>query len=124
MAEILIVQGKADTADSLSPALIADGHRVRTEPHARALDGCVHALPDLILIRIDAPEFDGVKTIATLTRLHPEATVLGISGINGQVQRLIERTACALGATGVLFEPLEPEHLRATVRELLAWHRG
>ncbi len=73
--------------------------------------------PDLVLLDIMMPKFDGTTACHALRELRPELPVVIVSAKDAPADIM---EGLDWGATRYVTKPFDPEELLATVRELLA----
>ena len=73
--------------------------------------------PDLVLLDIMMPKFDGTTACHALRELRPDLPVVIVSAKDAPADIL---EGLDWGATRYVTKPFDPEELLATVRELLA----
>ncbi len=100
---------------------MGDAEVVATAPQGRlALARLEQGPVDLVLLDLEMPEMDGLETLGHIRRLHPEVSVVMISGQNA---RAAEATIRALeqGALDFIRKPEgnDPEASRQELREVL-----
>src|SRR4051812_1207257 len=99
--------GRVGGMDVIEASCGADGVRKAQDEH-----------PDVILLDMMMPLMDGGDTLKALRAQPPTATTpvifLSCKAVGPEVDRMM-----ALGATGVLLKPFNPQTLSAEVRALL-----
>jgi len=73
--------------------------------------------PDLVLLDIMMPKFDGTTACHALRELRPDLPVVIVSAKDAPADIM---EGLDWGATRYVTKPFDPEELLATVRELLA----
>lgn len=120
MASILIVDDDPAVRDSVDAVLSLNGHDVRQAGNGRQCETAVgQRLPDLVILDIMMPEQEGIETIRSLRRHHPNLKILAISG-GGDIQ--LAQTlhfAKEFGAHAALAKPFLTQDLLATVQSLV-----
>jgi two-component system response regulator AtoC len=102
LANLLELRGwQVDTAE--------DGRRA-----LQLLEG--GAAPDVILLDVMMPGFDGLETLRRIRATHPHVPVVMLSVV-GRAQTIVE--AMQLGASDYLNKPFEEEELELTLRNVL-----
>lgn len=79
-----------------------------------ALDLCGELAPDVVLMDMVMPDFDGAAATELIRQQHPEAQVLALTSF--QEEDLIER-ALQAGAIGYLLKNVGAEELAEAIRE-------
>ncbi len=99
-----------------------DSYEVETasngnEALQRLRQGCA---PALVLLDVQMPGMDGLKTLRSLLKLRPDLKVIMCSAVDdpGKIRR-----ASSLGAQGYLVKPIQHLYLSAAVERCLAGHR-
>ncbi|HKB21142.1 MAG TPA: response regulator transcription factor [Gaiellaceae bacterium] len=73
-------------------------------------------LPDLVLLDLQLPGLDGLSCLALLRELHPETTVVVLSGVEDD--EIVER-ALSGGAAAVVRKSISPADLPVLLRQVL-----
>jgi CheY-like chemotaxis protein len=117
-ATILVVDDSPDMLRYLRMVLELDSYRVETanngvEALQRVRNGTV---PEVVVLDLQMPEMDGLKTLGRLLKLQPQLKVIMCSGVDDpdQVQQ-----AALLGARAYLKKPVQHLYLSAAVKECL-----
>jgi two-component system KDP operon response regulator KdpE len=118
---LLLIEDDADLSASLADALTSHGYRVRTAPTGR--DGLVAweaARPDVVLLDLGLPDFDGT---AIIRRVRRDATtpILILSARHLEADRI---RALDLGADDYVTKPFGVGELMARIRALLRRSAG
>lgn len=119
--KILIIDDEPDTILILQDRLEMDGYQVIT-----ATDGCDalelidQDLPDLVLLDIQMPRLDGIKTLTHIHEKYPGILVVMLTA-HGTIQRAVEATK--QGAYDFLEKPFQPEHITQKVDQALEHQR-
>jgi DNA-binding response OmpR family regulator len=120
MARIEIIDDDAAVRDSLSLALEANGHEVRS---AEAGDtGVVLARefhPDLVLTDIIMPGCEGIETILAIKSEHPGIRIIAMSGGGRIGNRDHLELAQEMGADAALEKPFDEDTLLKAIRAQL-----
>src|SRR6476660_6193437 len=67
MAQILVVDDDADTAEATAQFLRRSGHQVRSVPNGReALAALSEAVPDVAILDVRMPEMDGITFLEVM----------------------------------------------------------
>jgi CheY-like chemotaxis protein len=117
MARILIVDDEESDRLFERSVLSDAGHALYF-----AADGDValkvyreHAV-DLVITDLHMPHLNGLRLIREIREMHPDATVIAVSGVSADQLDL----AADLGAVRTLFKPVTPTLLLKAVDEALA----
>ena len=114
---ILIVDDEPDTILILQDRLEMDGYEVATATDGHeALELIDQDLPDLVLLDIQMPHLDGIKTLTHIHEKYPGLLVLMLTA-HGTIQRAVEATK--RGAYDFLEKPFQPEHITQKVDQAL-----
>jgi CheY-like chemotaxis protein len=115
---ILVVDDSPDMQRYLRMVLELDSYRVETanngvEALQRVRNG---AIPEVVVLDLQMPGLDGLKTLGRLLKLRPELKVIMCSGVDDPVQ---VQKAALLGARAYLKKPVQHLYLSAAVKECL-----
>ncbi|MGH7278742.1 MAG: sigma-54-dependent transcriptional regulator, partial [Candidatus Rokuibacteriota bacterium] len=114
---ILVVDDEPAIQAALRGVFEDEGYRVSAAgTGADALAFLADETPDLVFLDIWMPGMDGLDTLAEITRLRPEATVVMISG-HGTIETAVKATR--LGAYDFIEKPLSLEKTLLTVSRAL-----
>ena len=110
MADILIVEDDADTAETMARLLKLVGHKVRIAFNGLdAIEMARHESPKLVLLDIGLPGLDGYQVAARLRQeLSESITVIAITGYGQEEHR---RRALAAGVDHYFLKPVDHETL-------------
>ena len=98
--KILIVDDEKDFLDVMSAFLKAKGYSVQTAENGyKAIDLIKENRPDLVLLDIVMPDFDGIDTLKEIRRIAPELPVVMITA-HASTKGIIE--AIENGASGFI----------------------
>ena len=115
---ILVVDDSPDMQRYLRMVLELDSYRVETanngvEALQRVRSG---EIPEVVVLDLEMPGLDGLKTLGRLLRLRPELKVIMCSGVDDPAQ---VQQAALLGARAYLKKPVQHLYLSAAVKECL-----
>lgn len=97
MADIILVEDDATIGRSYAEALRMSDHDVRLAESAEVLETELQkAVPDLLLLDIGLPGFDGLDILRRL-RLDPRKTELKVAVLSNHTDRSIVHDALSLG---------------------------
>jgi len=102
------------------------GEDIEVEAHispVQALEACSRAMPDLVLVDYMMPDMDGHQFIAGLRAL-PAAKDVPIIMVTAADERQVRHKALDLGATDFIAKPVDPNEVKARLRNLLALRRS
>ena len=120
-ARILVVDADGGLARTLRAILRHDGHDVMVASSLGAADDLLHAIPfDVILLELGGQGPGGFDTLAMLTRLAPNATVIVLTRFATYDTAL---RALRAGAYAYLVKPVDVDELRVTVERALERRR-
>lgn len=115
--KILIVDDDPDHNRIVGDLLRAEGYQVEV---AMDSPSAVHKnfdfQPDLVLLDIIMPRFDGTTACHALRELRPSLPIVIVSARDAPAEIL---EGMDWGASRYITKPFDPQHLLATVRELL-----
>src|SRR6202158_1906164 len=113
---ILVVEDHADTAETLTMLLQANGHRVTVAGTvAAALAAVENSVPELLISDLGLPDGDGDDLMRTLARRHPGLRGIALSGYGMEAD--VAKTRAA-GFAIHLVKPVTFENLQAAVQRL------
>jgi len=115
-ATILVVEDEADIRRFLRSSLGAEGYRVVESPNGRrgTLDAGMHR-PDLAIVDLGLPDFDGVEVIRRIREWSPMPIVV----LSARVQERAKIEALDAGADDYVTKPFGVGELLARVRAAL-----
>lgn len=115
----MVVDDSQEMQRYLRLLLELDSYEVETagngsEALRRLREGCA---PALVLLDVQMPGMDGLRTLRSLRKLRPDLKVIMCSAVDdpGKIQR-----ATSLGAQGYLVKPIQHLYLSAAVERCLA----
>ena len=83
----------------------------------RAVDLLPEARPDVVLLDLELPDFNGIEVTRRLLRRIPETAILILTSFDDE-QKVYE--AIQAGASGYLVKRVGPEKIRDSIHEVLA----
>jgi DNA-binding response OmpR family regulator len=119
---ILIIEDDLDLLDLCKAVFeIADWEVVAVSTGRQGLAELVGRgdLPDLILLDLNLPDFEGMEILKVVSEKNLDTNVLIMTG-EGTIEKAVEATK--LGAIGFLQKPLTPEVLLEKAEEILIKH--
>jgi CheY-like chemotaxis protein len=120
MASILVIDDDRQFRRYLVQVLTREGHEVREAQDGFAgIESAKAHRPDLVIADILMPERDGLEVIRDVKRDSPDSKIIAISGGGSQVHVDFLPAAKKLGATAILYKPIEPEALLKCIEESL-----
>jgi CheY-like chemotaxis protein len=119
MKQLLVVDDDPDIRQMLKAVLEAHHFAVATAANGRQALELVQAdVPDGIFLDIRMPVMDGFRALEAIRREHPHLTIIMISASpNGD----IAEKARVGGANGYLPKPIDPQRLKAVLRDSFGW---
>lgn len=120
MATVLIVDDDEMIRDALYELLESEHRCHVAETANKALAWLESEIYDVVLTDISMPGLSGLELLAHLRELHPDTSVIVISGIGDQdhAQGLLK-----LGAFDYLLKPFNLEDVEASVSRAIDHHR-
>jgi DNA-binding NtrC family response regulator len=120
---VLIVDDSPEMLRYLRLLLLLDGYEVETAVNGRdAVErvqrGCAARV---VLLDLQMPEMDGMKTLKHLRRLNPGLHVIMCSGVSDG--RMVDKAA-ALGARAYLTKPVQHLYLSAALEHCLGFMKN
>ena len=114
---ILIVEDDRKVLRILTRQLSSEGYAIlQAENGKEAEDIAVSNRPDLVILDIRLPDYDGIQILEHLMSIDNTIKVVILTGYGTQE---IVRSAMEIGAIDFLTKPFEPDELSAVVREVL-----
>jgi len=118
-ATILVVDDSPEMQQYLRILLELDSYHVETastgsEALQRLREGCA---PAVVLLDVQMPGMDGLKTLRRLRKLWPELKVIMCSGVDDPGRT---RRAALLGVQAYLTKPIQHLYLSAAIERCLA----
>ena len=120
MARVLVIDDDEEIRTLVEHMLVGAGHQVEA-----AVDGAEGLRlfgkrpPDLVLTDINMPGLDGHDVIAAIRVLHPEVSIIAVSGGGAIPQDELLLKASALGAVEIIMKPFEFRQLVGAVERAL-----
>jgi two-component system, sensor histidine kinase len=109
---VLIIEDDADSREALTLLLKLWGHDVEVAPEGkRGLEQLLVSRPDLAIIDIDLPGFDGYA-VARAVRATPDGAFPYLVALTGYGQLADRRRAITAGFDAHLIKPVDLEQLR------------
>src|SRR5689334_101806 len=116
--KIMIVEDSPTVEHVLKSMLERLGHKVVgiAKSGAQALRFYDYFSPDLVTMDIRLPDMDGVAVTEMITKSHPRARVIVVTGVDQQ-----ETVASAIkaGAKGYILKPFQIDKLRNTLERVM-----
>ncbi len=118
MKRILLVDDNPINRELLREILDMEGYEVEeAEDGLNALRLYKERKPDLTILDLQMPVLDGFETLKCILDCNPEAVVMAVTAF---AMRGDKERALAAGFRDYITKPVEMNHLRSRVRELLA----
>jgi DNA-binding NtrC family response regulator len=119
---ILLVDDNKNLTKSMSFILTRKGYSVETANDGfEAIDIVKERTFDIILMDIKMPHLDGVETYKRIKKIDPDAVVMMMTAYS--VEEMIEE-ALQEGAFGIMYKPLNIEHLLDVVDKIQSKKEG
>ena len=117
---ILVVDDDLELSEMLSAYFQAQGYLVVTANSGEeAIHTCDEACPDMVILDINLPDFDGFE-VAKRLRSHRQTKDLPIIFLTGNEAREYRLTGLSYGADDYMTKPFDVQELRLRVRNSLA----
>ncbi len=115
--KIFIVDDLPLMRDLLSTVLAELGHTIIgfAETGKDAISGYAKHNPDLMTLDISLPDMDGLFVLKEIRSKFPQAKILVVTAND---QKILEKQALDLGASGVLLKPFLSEEVEATLKRI------
>jgi CheY-like chemotaxis protein len=115
--KILIVEDNKDSREILSLFITKIGHQVIKACNSKeAITYAEAEGPDLILMDMDLPDVDGVKTTAILKR-NPKTFHIPVVALTAWVSELWREKALKVGIVDYQLKPVSPQVLKQTIEK-------
>ena len=115
--KILIVEDNKDSREILGLFVTKFGHQViKASNSQEAITYGEAECPDLILMDLDLPDADGIKTTAILKK-NPKTSHIPVVAITAWISALSEERALKVGIVTYLIKPVSPQTLKETIEE-------
>ena len=117
MKKILIVEDNKDSREILGLFITKLGHQViKAINSSEAITYAEAECPDLILMDLDLPDADGIKTTAILKQ-NPKTSRIPVVAVTAWMSALSEERASRVGIVSYLIKPVSPLTLKETIEE-------
>ena len=117
MKKILIVEDNKDSREILGLFVAKFGHQaVKASNSQEAITYAEAECPDLILMDLDLPDADGIKTTAILKQ-NPKTSRIPVVAVTAWMSALSEERALRVGMATYLIKPVSPQTLKETIEE-------
>jgi CheY-like chemotaxis protein len=115
---ILVVDDSPEMLRYFRALLELDAYRVQTASDGVEALQCLEsgAHPDIVLLDLEMPRLDGMRTLRRIRKLHPDLKVIMCSG--GADSQLAQE-AVELGAASYLTKPVDHLYLTAALERCL-----
>jgi two-component system, cell cycle response regulator DivK len=115
--KILIVEDNNDSLEILGLRTTNFGYEAIKAHNSKEAIACVEAEPpDLILMDLDLPDVDGVKTTAILKK-NPKTAHIPIVALTAWMSELWREKASKVGIVSYLLKPVSPQTLKQTIEK-------
>ena len=117
MKKILIVEDNKDSREILGLFVTKVGYQViKASNSQEAITQAEAECPDLILMDLDLPDADGIKTTAILKK-NPRTSHIPVVAVTAWMSALSEERASKVGIETYLINPVSPQTLKETIQE-------
>lgn len=117
MKKILIVEDNKDSREILGLFVTKVGYQViKASNSQEAITQAEAECPDLILMDLDLPDADGIKTTAILKK-NPKTSHIPVVAVTAWMSALSEERASKVGIETYLIKPVSPQTLKETIQE-------
>ncbi len=114
---VLIVEDNRETLEMLAQALSMRGYNaVKAEDGTKAIAITSNIRPDLTILDLNLPDYDGIDILGRLKAMHAGAQVVILSGYGS---RDAARSAMETGAFDFLTKPFDIDEVCAVVKAAL-----
>src|SRR5215475_10204412 len=113
--KILLVEDNNDSLEILGLRLTNFGYEAIKAHNSKEAIACVEAeSPDLILMDLDLPDLDGVKTTAILKQ-NPKISHIPVVAVTAWMSELWREKALKVGIVDYQLKPVSPQVLKQTI---------
>ena len=117
MKKILIVEDNKDSREILGLFVTKVGYQViKASNSQEAITQAEAECPDLILMDLDLPDADGIKTTAILKK-NPKTSHIPVVAVTAWISALWEEKALKVGIETYLIKPVSPQTLKETIEK-------
>jgi two-component system, cell cycle response regulator DivK len=117
MKKILIVEDNKDSREILGLFVTNIGYQViKASNSQEAITQAEAECPDLILMDLDLPDADGIKTTAILKK-NPKTSHIPVVAVTAWMSALSEERASKVDIETYLIKPVSPQTLKETIQE-------
>ena len=115
--KILLVEDNNDSLEILGLRVRSFGYdAIKAHNSKEAIASVEAESPDLILMDLDLPDLDGVKTTAILKQ-NPKFSHIPVVAVTAWMSELWREKALKVGIVGYLLKPVTPQTLRQTIEQ-------
>jgi two-component system, chemotaxis family, chemotaxis protein CheY len=119
MSAVLLVDDDDSFRNAMVRILTGAGHAVRDLPSGRDVVKELAKSPvDVLVTDLIMPDVEGLETIRSVRRHHPDLPIIAISGGGRLTPASYLTMARGVGASDVLEKPFEPAQLVAMIGRL------
>lgn len=116
---IMIVDDDDDVRGMIAQFLHSIGYQViQAENSSEAQRHALESLPELILMDIGMPQVDGLTAVWKM-RERPELSEIPVVILSAYDSYDLRAEAASTGCQGYLTKPVEPDHLKTVIHEVL-----
>ncbi len=113
--KVLIVEDNNDSREIMNRFITRMGYEaIKAKNSNEAIAFAEAEEPDLILMDMELPDLDGVKTTAIL-RQNPKTSHIPVVALTAWISELWEEKASKVGITTYLIKPISPQTLKETI---------
>jgi CheY-like chemotaxis protein len=115
--KILSVEDNKDSLEILGLRITAIGHHpIKACNSQEAITHAEAECPDLILMDLDLPDADGIKTTAILKQ-NPKTSRIPVVALTAWISELWREKALKVGIVGYQLKPVSPQVLKQTIEK-------
>jgi two-component system, cell cycle response regulator DivK len=115
--KILIVEDNKDSSEILGQFITKFGHQaIKAKNSQEGIALAEAETPDLILMDMDLPDVDGVKT-TTILRQNPKTSNIPVVALTAWIAELWREKAMRAGIATYLLKPVSPQTLKETINQ-------
>lgn len=119
--KILVVEDNDDSREMMNLFITKMGYQVIAAKNSyEAITGAEAEEPQLILMDMQLPDVDGIKTTAMLKQ-NSKTSHIPVVACTVLMSAILEKKASKVGISTFLIKPVSPQALKETIEEYTNW---